>query len=230
MKLPNHIGIIPDGNRRWAKKRGLAPHVGHWYGAKKLEEVLKYLFKLGIKKVSVYALSTENIKNRSKKEVREIFKIFKHYFLKWNRGEFKEIEEYRVRVNFFGNFVLLPKSLVKLMKKISEKTRKHRDRFLNILIAYGGTYEILSAIKRLVSKNVKIEKIDEETLKKYLFVKDDVDLIIRTGGYSRLSNFLPLQSTYAEIYVTKKLWPEISKRDILNAIKWYSRVQRNFGK
>ncbi|MEM5830238.1 MAG: polyprenyl diphosphate synthase [Candidatus Aenigmatarchaeota archaeon] len=230
MQLPNHIGIIPDGNRRWAKKKGLAPHIGHWYGAKKLEEVLKYLYKLGIKKVSIYALSTENIKNRSKKEIKELFKIFKHYFVRWNNGKFKEIDEYRVKVNFFGNFVILPKSLVRLMRKISERTKKYRDRVLNVLIAYGGTYEIISAIKKLMSKNIKIERIDENVLKKYLFVKDDVDLIIRTGGYSRLSNFLPLQSAYAEIYVTKKLWPEITKRDILNAIKWYNKIQRNFGR
>lgn len=230
MLLPNHIGIIPDGNRRWAKKRGFAPHIGHWYGAKKLEEIIKYIFELGVKKISVYTLSTENLKNRSKEEINELFKIFKTYFDRWLKGEFKEIELYEVKINFFGNFVSLPKSLVKLMRKIMKKTSKYNRRILNILIAYGGTYEILHAIKEIIKRNIKIEKIDENEIKKYLLVKDDVDLIIRTGGYSRLSNFLPLQSTYAEIYVINKLWPEITKKDILNAIKWYRKIQRNFGK
>ncbi|MEM5830968.1 MAG: polyprenyl diphosphate synthase [Candidatus Aenigmatarchaeota archaeon] len=230
MLLPNHIGIIPDGNRRWAKKRGLAPYIGHWYGAKKMEEICKFIFELGIKKLSIYTLSTENLKNRKKEEINELFKIFKTYFRKWLKGEFKEIDLYEVKINFFGNFFILPKSLVKLMKKIMQKTSKYNKRILNILIAYGGTYEILRAVKEMIKRKVKIEKIDEKEIKKYLFVKDDVDLIIRTGGYSRLSNFLPLQSTYAEIYVTKKLWPDITKKDILDAIKWYSRIQRKFGK
>ncbi|MEM5820503.1 MAG: polyprenyl diphosphate synthase [Candidatus Aenigmatarchaeota archaeon] len=230
MLLPNHIGIIPDGNRRWATKKGLAPYIGHWYGAKKLEEICKFIFELGIKKLSIYTLSTENLKNRKKEEINELFKIFKTYFRKWLKGEFKEIDLYEVKINFFGNFFILPKSLVKLMKKIMQKTSKYNKRILNILIAYGGTYEILRAVKEMIKRKVKIEKIDEKEIKKYLFVKDDVDLIIRTGGYSRLSNFLPLQSTYAEIYVTKKLWPDITKKDILDAIKWYSRIQRKFGK
>ncbi|MEM0476432.1 MAG: polyprenyl diphosphate synthase [Candidatus Aenigmatarchaeota archaeon] len=230
MLLPNHIGIIPDGNRRWARKRGLAPYMGHWYGTKKLEEICKFIFELGIKKLSIYALSTENLKNRKEEEINELFKIFKTYFRKWLKGEFKEIDLYEVKINFFGNFFILPKSLVKLMKKIMQKTSKYNKRILNILIAYGGTYEILRAVKEMIKRKVKIEKIDEKEIKKYLFVKDDVDLIIRTGGYSRLSNFLPLQSTYSEIYVTRKLWPDITKKDILDAIKWYTRIQRNFGK
>lgn len=230
MLLPNHIGIIPDGNRRWSKKKGLASYIGHWYGAKKLEEILKFIFKLGVKKVSVYTLSIENLKNRSKEEINDLFKIFKTYFNRWLKGEFKEIELYEVKVNFFGNLISLPKSLLRLMRKIMQKTSKYNKRILNILIAYGGTYEILHAIKKIIKRNVKIEKIDESEFKKYLLVKDDVDLIIRTGGYSRLSNFLPIQSNYAEIYVINKLWPEITKKDILNAIKWYSKIQRNFGK
>jgi len=230
MLIPEHVGIIPDGNRRWAKKRGLAPYVGHWYGAKNFEKILRFLLKIGVKKVSIYALSTENLKNRSEREIKELFKIFKYYFNRWNSGEFKELYEYEVRVNFFGNFYILPKSLVKLMRKIMQKTRNHKNRVLNILIAYGGTYEILNLIKKAVRRRIDIKKIDENFIKKNLFVKDDVDLIIRTGGYSRLSNFLPLQSTYAEIYVTKKLWPEITERDVLNAIKWFNKIQRNFGK
>ena len=188
------------------------------------------MLRLGVKKVSVYALSIENLKNRDKREIKELFRIFKHYFSKWNSGEFKELHEYEVKVNFFGNFYLLPKSLVRLMRKIMQKTKHYNKRILNILIAYGGTYEILNLIKKAISRRIEIKKIDENFIKKNLLVKDDVDLIIRTGGYSRLSNFLPLQSTYAEIYVTKKLWPDITEKDILNAIKWFNKIQRNFGR
>lgn len=228
--LPNSIGIIPDGNRRWAQIRGLKPFMGHWYGAKKLEEIVKFVFEIGIKEVNVYALSTENLRERDKKEIKELFKIFKTYLNEWKTGNFKEIELYEVKVNFFGNFFLLPKSLVRIMKKIMQKTSKFRKRILNILIAYGGTYEILNLIKKVIEKKVKIENITEEKIREYLFVKNNIDLIIRTGGYSRLSNFLPLQSTYAEIYVIKKLWPDITKRDIINAIKWYSKIERKFGR
>lgn len=230
MLLPNHIGIIPDGNRRWAKIRGLNPYVGHWVGAKKLEEILKYLFKLGIKKISVYALSTENLKNRDRKEIKELFKIFGYYFKRWLNGEFKEIELYEVKINFCGNLLTLPKSLVRLMKKIMEKTSKYNERILNVLIAYGGTYEVLRALKEIIKRRVKIERINEKEIRNFLLVKDDVDLIVRTGGYSRLSNFLPLQSTYAEIYVINKLWPDVNKLDFLKAIKWYNKIQRNFGR
>ncbi|MEM0243454.1 MAG: polyprenyl diphosphate synthase [Candidatus Aenigmatarchaeota archaeon] len=230
MKVPEHIGIIPDGNRRWARKKGLPPYMGHFYGAKKIEEILSYLLEIGVKKVSIYALSLENLINRSEKEKRGLFKILRQYLKRWLNGEYKELELYEVKINFCGNLISLPKSLTKLMSKIVRKTSKYNKRILNILIAYSGTYEILKAMREIAKRKIKIEKINEDELRKYLLVKDNVDLIIRSGGYSRLSNFLPFQSTYAEIYVTKKLWPEINKRDILDAIKWFNKIQRNFGK
>jgi tritrans,polycis-undecaprenyl-diphosphate synthase [geranylgeranyl-diphosphate specific] len=220
-----HLGIIPDGNRRWAKKRGLEPWKGHIYGAKKVEKVLKWCFELGIRKVSFYLLSYENMIKRSKKELENIFKLLENYLEKWEKE--KLYEKYEVRINFLGNFRKIPKSLVKLMLRISKKSLKFSKRILNFLIGYSGTYDTIQAVKKMIKNRVKII---EKNLKKFLLVKDDVDLIIRTGGYSRLSNFLPLQSSYAEIYVLNKYWPEITKKDLIKALNWYKRVQRNFGK
>jgi len=220
-----HLGIIPDGNRRWAKKRGLEPWKGHIYGAKKIEEVLKWCFELGIKKVSFYLLSYENMMKRSKKELENIFKLLENYLEKWEKE--KLYEKYEVRINFLGNFRKIPKSLVKLMLRVSRKSLKFSKRILNFLIGYSGTYDIVQAVKKMIKNRVKIT---EKNLKNFLLVDDDVDLIIRTGGYSRLSNFLPLQSSYAEIYVLNKYWPDITKKDLIKALNWYKKVQRNFGK
>jgi tritrans,polycis-undecaprenyl-diphosphate synthase [geranylgeranyl-diphosphate specific] len=220
-----HLGIIPDGNRRWAKKRGLEPWKGHIYGAKKFEEVLKWCLELGIKKVSFYLLSYENMMKRSKKELENIFKLLENYLEKWEKE--KLYEKYDVRINFLGNFRKLPKSLVKLMLRISKKSLKFSKRVLNLLIGYSGTYDVIQAFKKIIKNRVRIT---EKNLRKFLLVNDDVDLIIRTGGYSRLSNFLPLQSSYAEIYVLKKFWPDITKKDLIKALNWYKKLQRNFGK
>ncbi len=228
MILPNHIGLIPDGNRRWARKNGLSIFKGHEVGAKNIENFIKWCIELGIKKVSIYILSTENLKNRSKEEINHLLNLLNNYLQRWKQGEFYEfLKKYEIQINIFGNYFALPKSLVNLFFEIMEKTKKYKNFIINLLIAYGGTYEILQAIKRMIKNNVRIT---EKNLRKFLFVKDDVDLIIRTGGFSRLSNFLPLQSTYAEIYVTKKYWPEFTKRDLIKALKWYSNIQRNFGK
>jgi tritrans,polycis-undecaprenyl-diphosphate synthase [geranylgeranyl-diphosphate specific] len=220
-----HLGIIPDGNRRWARKRGLEPWKGHIYGAKKFEEVLKWCVELGIKKISFYLLSYENMIKRSKKELENIFKLLENYLEKWERE--KLYEKYEVKVNFLGNFRKVPKSLVKLMLRISRKSLKFSKRILNILIGYSGTYDVIQAVKKMIKNKVRIT---EKNLKKFLLVNDDIDLIIRTGGYSRLSNFLPLQSSYAEIYVLNKYWPDITKKDLIKALNWYKKLQRNFGK
>jgi undecaprenyl diphosphate synthase len=220
-----HLGVIPDGNRRWAKKRGLEPWKGHIYGAEKVEKFLKWCFELGIKKVSFYLLSYENLTKRSKEEIRNIFKLLENYLEKWEKE--KLYEKYEVRINFLGNFRKIPKSLVKMMIKISKKSLKFSKRIINFLIGYSGLYDILQAVRKMIRKRVRI---NEKNLKNFLLVNDDVDLIIRTGGFSRLSNFLPLQSSYAEIFVIKKYWPDISKKDLIRAINWFKRQQRKFGK
>lgn len=225
-----HIGLIPDGNRRWAIKRGLKPWEGHWEGAKKIEKFIKWCLELGIKKISIYILSSENFRKRSEREIKELLKILEYYLKKWEKDDL--FEKYEIKVKFLGEYRKLPKTIVNLMKIIMKKTAKHRKRVLNLLVNYGGTYEIIKAVRKIVkeAKKRKIIKITPKLLKNNLMVKDEVDLIIRTGGYSRLSNFLPLQSTYAEIYVTKKLWPDFTKNDVKKAIDWFRGVQRKFGR
>ncbi|MCD6483006.1 MAG: di-trans,poly-cis-decaprenylcistransferase [Candidatus Aenigmarchaeota archaeon] len=233
--IPKHIGIIPDGNRRWARSKGLKPWEGHREGAKRVEEIIRACAELGVEKLSIYTLSTDNAIKRPKDELRELFRILKEFLERWERGEFDDvIERYEVRVRFLGKYRILPKPLVRLMNKIMRKTAKHQKRVLNFLIGYSGTYELLQAIKKIAKHvkedRIKIRKLDENKLKEYLFVPDDLDLIIRTGGYSRLSDFMLLQARYAEFYVTKKYWPEFTKKDLMKAIRWFNSIQRNFGR
>jgi tritrans,polycis-undecaprenyl-diphosphate synthase [geranylgeranyl-diphosphate specific] len=206
--------------------------MGHREGAKKVEKFLNWCLELGIKQVSLYALSTENLENRPKKEIEEIFKIFYEYFKKLSNEKFSLLEKYDVRVRFIGDLNRLPKTLVKLMRKLMEKTAKHHKRILNFLIAYGGKTELLNTFKKLAEKMIKLGKVEirEKDIEKNLWISEPVDLIIRTGGYSRLSNFLIWQSNYAEFFVTKTLWPDFKKRDLIRAIKWFNSVKRNFGK
>ena len=230
--LPNHLGVILDGNRRWAKARNLPPWKGHEAGAKKLEEFLKWCLELGIKQISVYTLSTENIANRPKKEVREIFKLLYKYLEKWEKEEAGFLDKYEVRVRFIGDLNRLPKKLRKMLGKIMRKTAKYQKKVLNLLIAYGSKYELTYAFRKLAEKILKLGKIEisEKDIEENLLIKEPVDLIIRTGGMHRLSNFLLYQAAYAEIYVTDTLWPDFSKKELLKALKWFSSIKRNFGK
>lgn len=230
MNVPNHIAFVLDGNRRWARKHGMPSWMGHRYGAKKFETVLKWCLELGIPHISAYVLSTENLK-RPKRELDEIFKVA----LDWvNRFEKEKtiFDKYEVRVRFVGDLSKLPPKLVKAMGKIMRKTAKYQKRALNILIAYGGRFELTRVIKKLVEKalrNGHIE-ISEKVVNKNLLVPVPVNLVIRTGGMSRLSNLLLWQAAYAELYITKTLWPDFSKRELIKAIKWYNSVQKNFGR
>ena len=229
--LPNHLAVIIDGNRRWARARGLFPWMGHWEGAKKLEKFLNWCLELGIPCISIYTLSTENLK-RPKKELNEIFRIYDHYLKKWERGESDFLEKYEVKVRFIGDLSRLPPKLVRLMGKVMEKTAKFQKKTLNLLVAYGAKFELTEAIKRVVQKVLEkgSVQISEKDIEKNLSVTIPVDLVIRTGGWSRLSNFLLWQAAYAEIYVTKTLWPDFTKRELMKALRWYSSIQRNFGR
>jgi len=231
--LPNHLGIIIDGNRRWARARGLPPWEGHRAGAEKLNEFLNWCLELGIPQVSIYTLSTENL-NRPKEELKHLFKLLEEYVdgLLNDKKKFALLEKYEVRVRFVGELNRLPKKLIKLMGKLMEKTAKYQKRVLNFLVAYGGKYEIVNAIKKLAEEVIKHGKIEitEKDIEKHLYVPQPLDLVIRTGGYQRLSNFLLWQASYAEIYVTKTLWPDFSKKELMKALRWYSQQKRNFGR
>lgn len=233
LRIPNHLGVILDGNRRWAKKRNLPPWEGHRAGAKKLQEFLEWCLETGIPTVSIYALSTENLK-RPKKELREIFKIFEEYIdgLIDKRKNFSLLEKYEVKIRFVGELNNLPKPLLRAMYKVMEKTAKYQKRILNFLVAYGGKSELVNAFKKVAAEVIKKGKIEirEKDIERNLYVPTPLDLIIRTGGYQRLSNFLLWQASYAEIYVTKTLWPDFSKKEFMKILKWYSRQKRNFGR
>jgi undecaprenyl diphosphate synthase len=231
MNVPNHIGVIIDGNRRWARARGMEPWMGHRQGAKTLENFLKWCLELGIPQVSVYMLSTENL-NRSKKELDELFDLYYKYLKKWASGKSDMLDKYEVKVRCIGDLSRLPPKLVKMMGKLMIRTAKYQKRVLNLLIAYGSHFELTETIKKIAEKMVKTGKIEitQKDIEANLLVQTPVDCIIRTGGMSRLSNFLLWQAAYAEIYVTKTLWPDFSKKELIKAIKWYNSVQRNFGK
>jgi len=231
LMMPNHIGIILDGNRRWAKKHGMKPWEGHREGAKNFEKFIDWCLELNISQISAYVLSTENL-NRPKREVNEILRLLKEYLDKLENEKMHLFDKYEVKIRFHGNFKKLPKSLVKIMNRIMRRTEKYDKKILNILIAYGGKYELTKAIKNIAERILKSGRIriTKKDIEENLLISGDVDLVIRTGGNYRLSNFLLWQAAYAEIYVTKTLWPDFKKRNLIKAIEWFNNVKRNFGK
>jgi len=231
LMMPNHIGIILDGNRRWAKKHGMKPWEGHREGAKNFEKFIDWCLELNISQISAYVLSTENL-NRPKREVNEILRLLKEYLDKLENEKMHLFDKYEVKIRFHGNFKKLPKSLVKIMNRIMRRTEKYDKKILNILIAYGGKYELTKAIKNIAERILKSGRIriTKKDIEENLLISGDVDLVIRTGGNYRLSNFLLWQTAYAEIYVTKTLWPDFKKRNLIKAIEWFNNVKRNFGK
>jgi len=226
--LPKHIAIIMDGNRRWAAARGLASEKGHEAGAKNLEEIVDYCRDIGIKYLTVYALSTENWRNRSAKEVKGIFSLLLR-IVKEKREEYR-----RSGIRFFvlGNFQAFPLKVRAGIKKIMDIVLdKERIKF-NVALNYGGRDEIVNAIKNIIKDGVKPDKVNEELVSKYLYTKDqpDPDLIIRPGGEYRLSNFLLWQLSYAELYFTDIFWPDFNPKQLDKAIVWYQQRHRRMGK
>jgi len=229
--VPNHIAVILDGNRRWAERHNLKPWEGHKYGNENFDKFLDWCLELNIPQISVYALSTENL-NRPKREVLELLNLLKKQLDKFETKKSSLLDKYEVKVRFCGDLRRLPPDLVNMMKRIMKRTEKYNKKVLNMLIAYGGRFELEQAVKKIVNTALKSGKIQitEKIIEDNLLVSGDVDLVIRTGGQFRLSNFLPWQTTYSEIYVTETLWPDFSKEELIKAIKWFNKVKRNFGK
>ncbi len=234
-QMPTHVAIILDGNRRWARKQGMEPWYGHLRGAEKAEEVLDWCLDLGIKIVTMYVLSTENLK-REKKELSKLFEIIEGYLKKALNSE--KIHKHKVRVKAIGKLELLPENIRNLIKQLEEKTSNYNSHYLNIAIAYGGRTEIVEAVKK-IAKDVKegkrrIDEINEEIFEQYLFTshlpKQSPDLVIRTSGEERLSNFLLWQSAYSELVFMDVYWPEFRKIDLLRAIRIYQQRHRRFGR
>ena len=216
-----HIGIIPDGNRRYAKKHRISLEESYNLGVDKFINICEWAKEYNISEISFYALSKENL-NRNKTQLNVLFKIFK-----------KKIDQYLDKFNndrtyfikFYGN---IPKELSEKIREIESKNTEDYKIKVNILLGYSGRDEIIKAINEIIKE--RINKIDENNFRKFLFVNKDLDLIIRTGGYQRLSNFLIFQSAYSELYFTDKLWNEFTKKDFEDALKWYKKQKRNFGR
>lgn len=222
-KIPEHIAIIMDGNGRWANKRFLPRSVGHSEGAKNLEKILTYANKIGIKYLTVYAFSTENWK-RSEEEVSTLMGLFKNYI----KNEEKNFMINNIKFMVSGREENIPLDLLKAIRALEEKTFNNTGIVLNLAFNYGGRAEIIDAVNKIISSGEK--EITEESFKKYLY-KDipDPELMIRTSGEYRISNFLLWQIAYSELYITEKLWPDFDEEELNKAILSYTKRDRRFG-
>ncbi|MCW3992549.1 MAG: polyprenyl diphosphate synthase [Candidatus Bathyarchaeota archaeon] len=231
---PEHIGIILDGNRRWAFARDMIPWHGHREGAEKVKKFLDWCIDLGIKTVTLYAFSTENFQ-RQRKEVDEIMKLTEEHLEEILGSEV--IHESRVCVRAIGRINQLPRRVQQLIHKVEESTMDYDQFYLNLALAYGGRAEIVDAAKKIVSKvqrgEMRPDDIDEGVFEEHLYTsylpKQDPDLIIRTSGEARLSGFLLWQSAYSELFFVDVYWPEFREIDLLRAIRSFQQRHRRYG-
>jgi tritrans,polycis-undecaprenyl-diphosphate synthase [geranylgeranyl-diphosphate specific] len=231
--LPKHIAIIMDGNRRFAKELGLSWEAGHIFGREKIEEVLDWCFNLDIRILTIYAFSTENF-DRSQKEVKTLMQLLKEELDK--AKEDSRIHQNKVRIRILGRLESLPKDVQQSALLIMDLTKTYKVYQLNIALAYGGREEIIQAIQRMGSDikkgKLKVKNITKQTVSSYLYTSGlpDPDLIFRTSGEERISNFLLWQLAYSELYFSDVYWPALKKRDFLLAIRNYQHRKRRFGK
>ena len=205
----------------------LEPQKGHEYGREKVEKMLDYAKDLGIKELTFYALSVENIKSRPKKELEYLYKVFKEAFKNMDR---EKIHKNKIKIRFIGNLNLLPADLKLQCEKLEQDTKDNNNFIVNFAIAYGGRQEITEAIKKILKNKLNPEDINEDIIEQNLYMRDQPDLIIRTGGEKRTSNFLPWQSAYSELIFIDKFWPEFEKQDLINCLEEFKNRKRNFGK
>jgi undecaprenyl diphosphate synthase len=224
--VPQHIGIIMDGNGRWAKQRGLSRSEGHRHGVDNLRRVLEACGEFGVKYVTIYAFSTENWR-RPPAEVRFLIRIIDYYIDR----ELQALHEKGVQLRHIGDLGALSQRLQRRIRHAIELTRHNDKVVLNVAFNYGGRSEIVQAVQRIVADGVPPERVTEELLSNYLYTagQPDPDLIIRTGGDFRLSNFLIWQSTYAEFYSTPTYWPDFDREELRKAIEYYCLRERRFG-
>ncbi len=222
--LPRHIAVIMDGNGRWAKKRLMPRSYGHRQGMSRMVGLLEHAFDLGIEYVTVYALSTENLK-RPKEELDGLFELIRKNFLDCMR----KICSRGVRLRILGNVGLLPEDVQRLLKEAEEESSKYEGRGVNVALGYGSRAEIVRAVNLAVEAG---KRVTEESFSSLLYThgQPDPDLVIRTGKEMRLSNYLLYQSAYAELYFSDKMFPEFSDKDLDEAIAEYGRRTRRFGK
>lgn len=229
--LPKHLAIIMDGNGRWAKQKGMLRAFGHENGTKAVRETVKTCAKLGIENLTLYAFSTENW-NRPKLEVDTLMKLL----ITSLKGELKTLQNNHIRLNAIGNLNNLPSSVKKELLEVIDKTKDNSRMTLTLALSYGSREEIVNAIRKISDKVknniISITDIDESIINQHLYTQNlpDVDLVIRTSGEHRISNFLLWQIAYAEFYFTEVLWPDFREKDLYEAIISYQKRERRFGK
>ncbi|MBR9846710.1 MAG: isoprenyl transferase [Algicola sp.] len=230
-RLPKHVAIIMDGNGRWAKQKGMLRVIGHENGTKSVREIVEASAEIGIKHLTLYAFSTENWK-RPKLEVQTLMKLL----VKSLKKEIKTLQDNNIKLSAIGNLEDLPKKAHTELLEVINKTKSNTHMTLTLALSYGSREEMVNTIKK-IAMNVKnniisVESIDESIINKHLYTQNlpDVDLLIRTSGEHRISNFLLWQIAYAELYFTDILWPDFTKQDLYEALINYQNRERRFGK
>ena len=228
--MPKHIAIIMDGNRRWARAQGKPAGFGHKAGAKTLENIVRYANKIGLEYITVYAFSTENWK-RADDEVNALMKLLQNYLDEYS----KRADSENIRIKILGDITVLSPNMQKSIIECMERTKDNTGVTFNIALNYGGRDEIIKAVRNIAKQvqcdSIKIENIDEEIISNNLYTagQPDPDLLIRTSGEIRLSNFLPWQLVYSEFLFIDKNWPDFTEEDLDNAIVEYQKRTRKFG-
>ena len=230
-KLPNHVAIIMDGNSRWAQKKDLSKEKGHKAGVKKARLAVEFFLENGIKELTLFAFSTENW-GRQKKEVKALMKLF----LEAINNQTPDLIKNKVKLNFIGEISRFDKVLIKQIQKSQENTSKSDTKItLNIAISYSGRWDLEQALKKIIDdilkETIKIKNLNEDLISNYLSTSqiEDPDMIIRSGGEKRISNFFLWQAAYSEIYFSDKLWPDFNEKDFKKALNEFSSRNRKFG-
>lgn len=224
--VPRHLGLILDGNRRWARAQGIPQMEGHRKGYENLKTIGKASIERGIQYVSAYVFSTENW-NRSKEEVRYLMKL-----LIWvAKNEVNELHKENIRVRFVGSTERLSPQVIKAIQAAEERTKNNTRGTMALCLNYGGQQEIADALKELIRQGTAADDVTPELITQHLYAADipPVDLIVRTSGQQRLSNFMIWRAAYSELYFVEKHWPEFSEADLNKALDWYANQQRRFG-
>src|SRR5919198_4248665 len=233
--LPNHLAIVLDGNRRWARFHLLDPAIGHNHGADKAEELLNWIHDIGVKITTLYILSTENLE-RKDEELENIYKLLEIKLEKLYNDE--RVHRRRMKIKAIGDTKMLPRRLQEILNRLEESTAEYDSMFLNIAIAYGGQKELIEAIRKIAQMakegQIEVDEINERTIESCLYTsplpQPSPDLILRTSGEKRLSGFLIWQSAYSELMFMDVFWPEFRKIDLMRAIRTYQHRVRRYGR
>ena len=229
-RIPRHVGIIMDGNGRWAKKRNMPRTLGHKEGAKRVVDIVETAYNLNIKSLTLYAFSTENWK-RPEEEISKLMDLLAFYI----KTQLQRIKKNNIKINVLGDYNVFPELIVKLIEDALQETKSNDKMILNIALNYGGQSEIVRATKNIVkdilNENILLEDINTQSFKNYLYTKgqDDLDLLIRPSGELRVSNFLLYQLAYSEFYFSNVLWPDFNEYELYKAIYDFQNRNRRYG-